>query len=105
MLLDDDIVTQRQTESGPLAGRFGGEERVEHLFPDLRGYAAAIVPDPDLDAVAKIARRRREHRFVAGESFRLALHRRVKAVGDQVEEYPGDLLRKQLDFAGRRIEG
>ena len=33
MLLDDDVVTHRKPEPGALAGRLGGEERVEHLVP------------------------------------------------------------------------
>ena len=52
--------------------------------------------------------------FVAASKRRLiaiaivllfALGRRIKAVGDQVQESPCDLLREDIDFAGGRIKG
>src|SRR5262245_48683898 len=35
MLLRDDVVRDRQTKAGTLAGRFGGEERLEQFVPDV----------------------------------------------------------------------
>src|ERR1700681_1987310 len=54
MLLDDDVVTDGKAQSSPFTGRLRREERVEHLFLHLGGYAGAVVADFDLDAVAEI---------------------------------------------------
>src|SRR5215212_8989791 len=43
MLLDDNVVTQRETKTRSLAGWFGREERIEHFFPHFRRNAAAVV--------------------------------------------------------------
>src|ERR1700722_1188277 len=58
VLLDDDIVTHRQTEPGAFAGRLGREERVEHLVPYLGRDADAVVADADFNLVAAIVRDR-----------------------------------------------
>ena len=50
MLLDDDVVADRQTKTGPFAGGLGREERLEDLVPHLGRNAGAVVADPDLDA-------------------------------------------------------
>src|SRR5580692_10630574 len=44
MLLRDDVVGDRQAETGAFAGRLGGEERLEQLVPDVGRYAGAVVP-------------------------------------------------------------
>ena len=43
MLLDDDVVTDRQAKTGAFPGRFGGEERIEHLFLHLGRNAGAVI--------------------------------------------------------------
>ena len=53
VLLGDDVVADRQTEPGALAGRLGREERLEQLVPDLGRDAGAVVAHPDLDGIAE----------------------------------------------------
>ena len=60
VLLHDDVVTHRKAESGAFARRLGGEERIEHLVPDLGRNAGAVVADPDLDAVAEVLASRQQ---------------------------------------------
>ena len=52
MLLDDDVMTDRETKPGPFSRRLRREERIEHFVLHLGWYPGAIVPNPDLDAVA-----------------------------------------------------
>src|SRR5690349_17866249 len=54
VLLGDDVPADREAEARPLAGRLGGEERLEQLVPDLGRNAGAVVPDTDLDRLAEI---------------------------------------------------
>ena len=105
MLLDDDVVAQRQSEPSSLSRRLSRKERVEHLFFDLGRNAGAVVANPDLYAVAQIFGRGGERGLViAAVFFRVALCRRIKAVGDEIQQHPGNLLRKQIDLSRGRIE-
>jgi hypothetical protein len=52
MLLDDDIVSDGKAKASAFPGRLGREEGIEHLFPYFRRNAGAVVPNPDLYAVA-----------------------------------------------------
>ena len=54
MLLDDDVVTDREAEPGAFSGRLRREERIEDLLFHLGWNAGAVVADPDLHAVAKV---------------------------------------------------
>src|SRR5271157_3186764 len=99
MLLDDDVVTEREAKSGALAGRLGGEERIEHLFLHLRRDAGAIVADADLDPVTQTFGRGSKRRLETFSAPSLALGRGIEAVADEVEQDTRDLLRKDLDFA------
>ena len=54
MLLDDDVVTNGQAQSGPFAGRLCREEGVEQLLLHLGGYTGAIVAYLDFDTVAEV---------------------------------------------------
>ena len=99
MLLDHDVVAEREAEPGAFAGGLGGEERIEHFRLHLVGNAGAVVADGDLDAIAEVARRGGDRRLVGAVRFALlALRRRVEAVGNQVQQHPCDLLRDR----GRR---
>src|SRR5262252_5504630 len=57
MLQGYDLVADRQAEPSALAGRLGGEERLEQLLPVFRRNADAVVAHPDLDGVADLTRR------------------------------------------------
>src|SRR5262249_25567086 len=105
VLLDDDVVADREAQSCALTRGFGGEERVEHPLPHLRRNAAAIVANPDFNAVPEVFRRSRQRGFVtAGSSLCLAFCRSIEAVRNQVEEYPCYLLWKEIGLACRRVE-
>ena len=54
MLLDDDVVTDREAKPGTFPGGLGCEERIEQFVLHLGRNAGAIVADPDFDAVAKV---------------------------------------------------
>ena len=51
VIMNDYVVTYRQTQSRALSGRFGCKERGKHLIPDRLRYTVAIVPDPDFHLV------------------------------------------------------
>ena len=81
MLLDDDVVTDRQAKSGTLAGGFGREERVEHLVFDLGRDARSIVPYTDFHSIAEILGGSSEGRLkTVAPDLPLALSSGVKAV-------------------------
>ena len=58
MLFDDDVVTDGEAKAGAFSGRFGREERVEHLFFRVRRNTRAVIADPDFHAIAKVFGRR-----------------------------------------------
>ena len=106
MLLDDDVVTDRQAKPRPLAGGLGREERIEHLFLYLGRNAGAVVADPDFDAIAEVfGRGSKGGLVVAPIACCFALGRRVEAIGDQIKQSPRDLLREHIDLPGSRIKG
>jgi hypothetical protein len=53
MLLDDDVVADGEAKTSTFSGRFGGEERVEHLSFHVRRHAGAVVADSDFHTIAK----------------------------------------------------
>src|SRR5271168_4109002 len=104
MLFNDDVVAQREPEASAFAGGLGGEERIEHLRFDLLRNAGAVVSDFDLDSFAEILRRGLEGRFKRAVALRLALHRRVEPVGNQIEENAREFLRVDVNLANVGIE-
>src|SRR5262249_35302420 len=64
MLLDDDVVRDRESKSGTLAGRLCREEWVKHLLFHLSRNTGPIITDPDFDAVAEISGSGDENRLV-----------------------------------------
>src|SRR3974390_989670 len=62
MLFDDDIMTDGKTQPGSLAGRFGCNERVEHLLLDLGRDPRPVVPNSDLHFIAEVLGRSQQHR-------------------------------------------
>ena len=106
MLLDDDVVTDGKTKPSSFPGRLGRKERVEQLFPHLRRNARAVVAYGDLDLVAEVLRRRRYRRLVITcNCLRFALSGRIKAIGNQIEQDPRNLLWEQIDITGSRVKG
>ena len=81
MLLDDDVVTYGQAESGSFTGGFGREERIEHLLLHIGRDTGAVITNPDFDTVAKVLGRGSE-RWLAVASIQLgfALCGRLEAV-------------------------
>src|SRR6202040_1432546 len=105
VLLGDDVPADRQAEPRPLAGRFGGEERLKQLVPDLWRNAGAVVADADFDRLAEIVRRRCQGRLELGvASLPVALGGGVEAIAEQIEADAGDVLRHQLDRGDSRAE-
>ena len=99
-------MTDGKTQPGALAGRFGCNERVEHLLLDLGRDPRPVVPNSDLHFIAEVLGRSQQHRLViTAICFRFPLGCRVKSIGDQVQQHPGDLLRIEIDLPGHRIEG
>ena len=105
MLLRDDVVADREPQTGAFAGRLGCEERLEQPVPDFRRDTGAVVTHPDLDVAAEIAGRDLEGRAIAGLAVAAgALGGGVEAVAEQVEKHAGHFLRRQLDRCGGGIE-
>ena len=81
MLLDDDVVTDREPKSRAFSSRFRREEWIEHLLFDVGRNSGSVVANPDFDAVAEILGRCSEGRLVAVSLYLcIALRRRIKAV-------------------------
>src|SRR6516164_8487477 len=84
VLLGYDLVADRQSKSGALAGRLGREERLEQLVPVFRGNADTIVAHPDLDAVAERAGRDLQCRAVSSVARAAPLVDGIEAVAYEV---------------------
>ena len=81
MLLDNDVVTDREAKTRTFSGRFGCKERVEHLFFYFGWNTRAVIPNPDFHTIAKAPGRGSEGwHVVAAIRFRLALGRCVETV-------------------------
>ena len=86
VLLRNDVVADRKAKPRAFASRFGREERLEELVPDLGWNADAVVEDADFDCIAEIPRRHLQGRLeVRVASLLLAFRGRVEAVAEQVE--------------------
>ena len=66
--------------------------------------ARPVVTDADFHTVGKTSGGSQERRLEAIPRLAGAPGRRVKPVGDHVEQRPRDLLRVQLDLAGSGVE-
>src|SRR5262245_20180168 len=105
MLLDDDIVTDREPEPGSFSGRLRCEERVEHLFFYFRWNTRTVVADPNFHTIAKASCRGHQSWFIAIPiSLGPTLCCRIEAVRDQVQKHPRDILRKYVGLPSGRIE-
>ena len=54
MLLDNNIMADREAKTGAFSGRFGREKRVEHFFFHVRRDASAVVTNTDFHTIAKV---------------------------------------------------
>src|SRR5215813_6064699 len=104
MLLDNDVVTDGQPESGAFSSGFRGEERVEHLFFHVRRNAAAVVANCYLDTIAQVLGRGSQSWLViAAIAFGSAFSRCIKAIGDQIKQSPCDVLWEDVGVASSRV--
>jgi len=94
----DNIVGDRQAQTGALGARLGGEEGLEQLIPDVSGNAGAVVANVDFHPVSGLLRGdpQRGHE-VGGRIVSRSHVRGVEAVAEQVQENPRDVLRVDLD--------
>src|SRR6185369_10442539 len=104
MLLDDDVVTDGKPKPGSFAGWLGREEWIEHFFLHVRRNAGAIVADRDFDAIAEVFGGGCQGWFVAAIRLRKTLRCGIEAVGNEVEQGAGNLLREDVSLASRRIK-
>src|SRR4030095_16339426 len=97
MLFHNDVVTDGEPEPGSFSGRLRCEERVEHLLFYFRWNTRAVIANPDFHTIAKASCRGDQGWFIAiAISLGPTLCCRIKAVRDQVQKHPGDILRKYV---------
>jgi len=81
MLLDDDVVTDREPKPRALSSRLCREEWIEHLLPHVCRNTATIVANPNFHAVNEALGGGDESWLVVAPfHLRIALRCRVKAV-------------------------
>src|SRR3974390_1339652 len=104
MLLHNDVVTDGEPKPGSFSGCLCCEERVEYLFFYFRLDTRAVIPNPDLHTIAKASCRGHQGRFIAiAIGLGPTLCCRIKAVRDQVQKHPRELLGEDVDLANGRI--
>src|SRR5215510_6311033 len=97
MLLHNDVVTDREPKPGTFSGWLGRKEWIEDLFLHVRWNTGAVIPNPDFHTIAKASCRGRQGWFIAiAISLGSTPCCRIKAVRDQVEKHPRDILRKYV---------
>src|SRR6516164_10021382 len=96
VLLSYDLVADRQSKPGALAGRLGREERLEQLVPVFQGNTDAVVTHPDLDAFAEFTGRDLQCRAVNPVALAAPLVGGIEAVAYAVEEHAGQFLRHDV---------
>src|SRR5262249_45345222 len=105
MLFDDDVVTDGEAEPGSFSGRLCCEERVEHLFFYFRWNTRAVIPHPIFNTSAGASCRGDQSWFIAiAISLGSTLCCRIKAIRDQVQKHPGNILRKYVGLPSGRVE-
>src|SRR4030095_8409372 len=105
MLLDNDVVTDREPEPGSFSGRLCCEERVEHLFFHVGWNTRAVIPNPDFHPITEASCRGHQGWFITITiSVGSTLCCRIKAVRDQVQKHPREILRKHVGLPSGRVE-
>ncbi len=104
MLFYDNVVAQRQAETGPFARRFCRKKWIEDLGSHRFRNAGAVIvyPDLELDSEPPGWSPTMSARSRIAAILRALAHC-VKAVGEQVQKHPRQLLRIDLDFADSGI--
>src|SRR5262245_48048922 len=106
MLLHNDVVIDGEPKPGSFSGRLRCEERVEHLFFYFGWNTRAVIPNPDFHTIAKASCRGHQSWFIAiAISLGSTLCCRIKAVRDQVQKHPRNILRKYVGLPSGRVEG
>ena len=101
MLMHYRVVAQRKAKSASLARGLGGEEGIEDLVDDVRRNSGAVVAHTDLYPVTVIPRAYPEDRRVIGRGPQVvSLEGGMKAVVEQVQQGPADILGGNVDQAG-----
>src|SRR5262249_12441416 len=102
---DNDVVADGEPEPGSFSGRLRCEERVEHLFFYFRWDTRAVISNPDFHLIAKASCRGHQGWFIAiAINLGPTLCRGIKAVRDQVQKHPRDILRKDVGLPSVRVE-
>ncbi len=98
MLLGHDVVADRETKSGALAGRLGREEWLKQLIPDLGRDADAVVTCANFDRISQVSGRHFQRRLkLRVAALPLALGSGIEAVAEQVQSNSRNVLRYQFD--------
>src|SRR5215470_2140248 len=93
VLLRHDVIADREAEAGSLAGRLCREEGLKELVLDVGSNSNAIVTNADLDCIAEIPRRYLQSWLeIRIASFPLVFGGRIKAIAEQVQTHPRDIL-------------
>src|SRR5436305_14877063 len=105
MLLDYDVMADRESQARAFPRWLGCKERVENLFSNLLRDPSTIVPYASFDARSQVAcsheKSRREVRIV---KQRFAFSRSVKGVRNQIEKNAHDFLWVNVHLARCWIE-
>src|SRR5262249_26982763 len=105
MLLYNDVVTDGEPKPGSFSGRLRCEEWVEHLFFYFRWNTDAVVADPNFHTIAKASCRGHQGWFIAvAISLSPTLCCRIKAVRNQIQKHPREVLRKYVGLPRVRVE-
>src|SRR6516165_3365132 len=97
VLQGHDLVADRQAKPGALAGRLGGEERLEQFLPVFRSDADSVVPHANLDGITDLASRDFQDRAETAVTLAATLVSGIEAIADEIQEYPRHVLRDDFD--------
>src|SRR5262245_30233876 len=105
MLFHNDVVTDGEPEPGSFSGRLRCEERVEDLFFYFGWNTHPVIANADFHTITKASCRGHQGWFIAiAVSLGSTLCCRIKAVRDQVEKHPRNILRKYVGMTCGRVE-
>src|SRR5262245_12397623 len=101
MLLDDNVVADGEAEAGSFPSGLRRKERIEHLFFHVGRNAGAVVANSNLHTIAKAFGRRSKGWLIAfATGLCFSPRRCIKAIGNQIEQDPCDVLWKDIGLAG-----